>query len=592
MGMVEFMAEQYQRTFIGGMDLLSKDTDIDPTGYQMLINARNRYGYLESVPKSVDLTFNLNGFIQGVYGLGNILLAFCDGRAYYMLIGGTSWLQIPNFQMDAFATYIYACAVPGSTNNYLRQAVPSPSDLTSANAAGGVIQNSEPDFTIAGTPAGVVCQDGSNQPWLIAYDVVNNVATARKLGTYDSWNAQSNAANAQEYVPIGKQMMYMAPILYIVSTDGFSIFRSVSGSPLNFMVNIDTNGNKLATEVLGGANSVSFALDFNEITCITPSTTESGTFIVANSLFVYGVQPSFTSTIFGEPTFTTAFQIQAGVVNQFATTDSNGDFPFIDYEGIKFFNAVQQLKFEGDNDPFSKNISSILVNIVQDFCAAASFDNYNYFGIKTTLGYVMAIYDNLNSKWVGFDINSATISGIKMFAQTNTASARNLYCCTLDNKIHQFFADIDDERECGTLIMKAFISGSYSVYASFVPNSLRAEHATRYMKLQVINGKQDSTITAIEQVDYQRGVYLTKTVNGIISAIQYPVFPPVIPNSKVRTTDVLFPFDRGLRGYKLSPMFVWTGDLKIAVFELETEDASSQQSQAQQAGNMTPVNKL
>ena len=347
------MGEQYQRTFIGGMDLLSKDTDIDPTGYQMLINARNRYGRLEAIKQSTDITLNLNGNIQGIYGVSNILLAFCNGRAYYMLVGGAAWLQIPNFQMDAFARYIYAVAVPGSTNNYLRQAV-AITGTNNPNASAGVINNSTPNFAINGTPAGVICQDGFNQPWFITYDVVNNVATARQLGTYDSWNSDSSAANAQEYVPIGKQMMYMSPILYIVAPDGFSIYRSVSGSPLNFMVNIDTNGNKLPTEALGGAESTSFALDFNEITCITPSTTEAGTFIVGNSVQLYGVQPDLTNTIFGEPTFTTVFQVQAGIVNQFSTTDSNGDFPFIDFDSIAFFNAVQQLKFQGKNDPFSK----------------------------------------------------------------------------------------------------------------------------------------------------------------------------------------------------------------------------------------------
>lgn len=582
------MGEQYQRTFVGGMDLLSKDTDIDPTGYQYLINARNRYGFLEAIPKSVDITYNLNGNIQAIYAVGNIWLAFCSGKAYYMLIDSTSWLPVPNLQLDPFVPYIYAVAVPGSTNNYLRQAFPTSTSNPNPNAGGGVILNSTPEFAFSGTPAGVICQDGENQPWLITYDNVNNNATARPLGTYDSWNSQSNAANAQEYVPIGRQMMYLAPILYVAAPDGFTIYRSVSGSPLNFMVNIDTDGNKLSSEALGGAASVSFAVDFDTINCIIPSTSEASTFLVCTSRFVYGMQPDFTSTIFGEPTFTKAFQVEAGVVNQFSVTDSNGDTPFIDFEGIKFFNATQQLKFEGDNDPFSKNISKVLVNVTQGICAATVFDNYNLFGINTNLGYVMAVYDNTLGKWVGFDINNATISGIKMFAQTVTASKHELSCCTQDNKIHLFYQDPDDKRECGTAVLRAFVSGGYSAYGTFVPNSLRAEHALRYCKVAITNGKQDGDITMIESVDEERGQLMKKEVDGIVSAIAYPVFPPVIPASKDRVKNLIFPLDRGERGYKITPTIVWTSDLLLNVFEISSEDAVTENSQQQQAAGVTP----
>ena len=206
------------------------------------------------------------------------------------------------------------------------------------------------------------------------------------------------------------------------------------------------------------------------------------------------------------------------------------------------------------------------------------------------MGYMTLVYDNLNKQWAGMDITSATISGIKMFALTNTASSHSIFCCTLDNKIHQLLAG--SSRECGTLVMRSFVSGSYSVYATFIPNSLRAEHATRYMKVQVTQGKEDGTLTAIEQVDLKRGQYMTKSVKGAIAGISYPVFPPVIPDNTVRALDVLFPLDRGERGYKISPTLVWTGDMTIDIFELETEDARGNQSQAQQTAGMTPANKL
>lgn len=573
------------------MDMLSKDTEIAEDAYRFGFNIRNRYGYLDAIQKSVEITFNLNGKIQGLYAVGNIWLAFCSGRAYYMPLDGTSWFLIPFLQLDPFVDYIYAQGVTGSTNNYLRQAVPIPAGQTNAgnpNASGGIVKNSSPDFTISGTPAGLICQDGINQPWLITYNAVNNVATARRLGTYNDWSNTGTTANNREYVPIGKQMMFTTDnILYIVAPDGFTIFRSVSGRPLDFMINIDTNGNKLASEDLGGARTTSFAISFDTITCIKPSTTIAGVFLVTSSRFVTGMSPDFTNSIFGEPTFSRQFQLEAGVVNQFSMSDSNGDTPFIDFEGIKFFNAVKQLKFEGSNDPFSKNISEAMKGIVQNVCAADTIDNYNFFGIKTIFGYAMAVYDNLNDKWVGFDINSATVGGIKQFAQTVTSSRHQLACATANNKIHILFADPDDERECGTVQLRSFVSGEYSQYGTFVPSSLRCEHKTTYFKTDITAGKIDGTITAIEQVDEQVGQVSIKNVDGVISGVLYPVRPPVIANSKNRNRNLIFPVDAGLRGYKISPILVWDSDLRIIVFELQTDGASQEQSQQQQVAAFT-----
>ena len=133
-------------------------------------------------------------------------------------------------------------------------------------------------------------QDGINQPWLIQLNELINILTARKLNTYNQWSNVSSGANSREYVPIGKQMMYLNSILFIVAPNGRSIYRSVSGRPLDFMVNIDVDGKKVPSEIIGGAASVSFAADFDEITCITPVATEA--FLLNKLLYLGELLPS------------------------------------------------------------------------------------------------------------------------------------------------------------------------------------------------------------------------------------------------------------------------------------------------------------
>jgi len=72
----------------------------------------------------------------------------------------------------------------------------------------------------------------------------------------------------REYVPVGKQMLWHDGILYVVSPNGKQIFRSVTGRPLDFMVNITPSGDKDPLEAVGGASSVSHSVDFEPITSI------------------------------------------------------------------------------------------------------------------------------------------------------------------------------------------------------------------------------------------------------------------------------------------------------------------------------------
>lgn len=584
------MGEYYQRDFKGGLDLYSKDTDVAINGYVQLINARTRRGAVESINKSLDITYNLNGSFQGLYGVGSVWIAFCAGNAFYMPVGGTQWFQVPFFSMDADVDYIYAQAVPGATNNFLRQAVLTQQvndDGTVSNivnSAGGIIKTTP--LSVQGLPGGIVVQDGSNQPWLLTYDVDNNNVTARVLGNYSQWDNTGTTSNNMEYVPIGRQMMFLNGILFIQAPNGYTVYRSVSGSPLNFMVNVDQNGNKQPTEDLGGASTVSFAMDFDTITCLVPfASSIPDSFILATALNTYCLNLDFNTTIFGEPTFDKQFQLQVGMVNQFCITDSNGDTPIIDFNGVKLFNSVQQLKFRGNNDPRSKNISQLLQGITQNIACCTSFDNCNLFSLNTTQGYLVAVYDNIQQLWVSVDVNESTISGIKMYAQATLPGEQFLACGTQNGRVFLVYGDANDDpsisRECAYLISRAFVSGDYNAYGNFVPGPLTNRHRTNFVKVTVYTPTVDDNFTIQEYVDYERGQILSQPVPAIISGINYPIRPPVMANSKKRTQDIAFTLNQGQDGYKLQYILSWQSDLRLERFDVNSADINKLLAQDQ-----------
>jgi len=97
-----------QKQFSGGSDTLSDPTQISLDGYEWLINGRTRFDYVEPIKKPRILTNAPAGKKQGLYGVGNSLILFCGGLAYYYDLFYDVWHQINGFQMDANVNIIYA----------------------------------------------------------------------------------------------------------------------------------------------------------------------------------------------------------------------------------------------------------------------------------------------------------------------------------------------------------------------------------------------------------------------------------------------------------------------------------------------------
>lgn len=423
-----------QKDFVGGMNVEYDPTKIGANEYPLLFNGRTRYNVVQPIKSPLQITEGIpSGTMQGLYGVGSVLVLFVDGLAYYCEFSTAperdpTFNQIADFVMSSTVSQLYCAVVPASTTNYKRKLVDS------TRISGAV------NFTSigAGSPQCAVVQDGENQPWLIFPD-----ATARQSGGYDGWS-QDN----REYVPIGKHMVYVDGILYIAGYDNIAsstrklnqIFRSVSGRPTDFMVNIDINGNKpTVAEADGGAPCVSNKVDMDDITMLGVVASGSGSILVSTLKNSYFMTPDVNNTIFGEPQFINQYLFPYGATNNFSVVDILGDQAIIGQVGIRSFNAVKQLQNEGNNAPFSAKVQRLFEGITQNVTCATNFDDYAMFSVNTIFGPGVLVYDTVRSAWVGLD-RYRNVGTIKQFAQIKVEGVRRLFFITTDNELFEAFA--------------------------------------------------------------------------------------------------------------------------------------------------------
>lgn len=539
---------EFQQTkFTGGINLFDNESEIKDDEYRLLINGRQRLANPTPIQKSVKLTLPLVGNNQGGIAVGSTLIVFISGRAYYKLINSSAWVRIPSLQMDATARRFWTQAVPKSTRNYVRKrndTLNNPILLTT-------------DFNVAGNPAGVLVQDGLSQPWLIQFDAVTQTFVARETKRYADWSNVSLTADDREYVPIGKQMFMLNEKLYIVAPDGKSIYQSVTGRPLDFMVNVDNDGNKLPAEGFGGAASVSFAFDSDEITHVQ-STNLTDTFVYATARYVRLVTLDYNNTILGEPTYRRSQEIEAGVVNDQSFVDNLGDFAFIDNDGIKSFNAVVNYRVEGRNSIFSLTLNKSVAGIPQtaNQAAAISFDNYSLFYCRTEFGKSIAVYDTLRQKWVSIDVTS--LVDIKQFVVFANGAVQKLYAIA-DDGIYEMFAGT--ERETAQIHLK-----------TLMPDDLKKEHKGATVQPIFKGATSDGDLQVQEYVDEQFSAVQERDIAESTMAMTFPIRFPIGFNSRPNAINNVINFDKGLIGKKLAYVITWNTDASLYAVKITTSE--------------------
>lgn len=571
-----------QRDFGGGMNQIQSEANIADNEYLLLINGRARFGAIEKVPKHVEDITAPVGIKQGLFTIGNVKLLFVAGKAYARIEDTVGWTQIPGFLMSTTANEYWVQDVPASTLDYLRK--------LNVNTNIKAPMNVVTDVNIQGNIAALVIQDGENQPWLIIYNPISQTFTARVSGTFASWQNVTDTLYDREYVPIGRQMMYMNGVLYIVSRDKKSVMRSITGRPLDFMINVDIDGNKASTEALGGASTLSFSFDGDDITCIK-ETDVANSFIYATARNTRIITADYTETLFDEPTFKRTAIIEAGIVNQDSMAQVLNDFVGIDEQGCISFNAVAQFRVEGKFSIFSKNLAKLLNGVKQRYCRMVNFDNYAIFNLDTVMGNVILIYDTLRQVWVSVDITEAI--RIKRFAITVTTTTFRLYAITQDDKLFQMYASTTEVYP-RQLYTKSFVDVS-SNYAGATRMEETIEHKGKSFTPAFEHSTFAGTATLIELVDGELGQY-NVIVNGVdnggrltidlpsnLAGVNYPVIPPVMPSNLSQGDAPSFILVNGKMGRQLSYVLLWDNDATLTEFEVVTTSSMGNLSQKQKA---------
>lgn len=550
----------FQYNFRGGLNRQDDNTKIGEDEYYLLLNGRTRNNTLKPIKLPVELENRPAGLLQGVYSVGTYLLIFVAGRAYYRdLSASTSnFNPINPLVLSATAPVIYMQLVPASTSNFTRQ-------LASANINGDV-NFFNTGLGVTSSPACALVQDGVGQPWVIFGD-----GSCRVTQEYGDWTPSS-----REYVPIGTLMLYQDAILYLLAKDlngrYTQIYRSVSGRPLDFMVNITQQGDKLPTELEGGAQSVSHRVDYDEVTAMQRLDTEDRSFFASTLAASYFVVPIFDRTIFGEPTFSNPSLFSSGTLNQFSFVDILGDRAFVTKTGIRSFNAVLQKKNEGRNAPFSATINSFFEGITQTTSAAITFDNYAMFAVNTVHGAGVMVFDTLTQKFVALDIYTGISGLIKQFAEVSyQGSVPRLFFITTDDKIYEWGAS------SSTAICRFYPR-------EFTTDDPKTEQQCSKIHTIFTNIQASGKVNVSLYVDKN---YCGSSGNSIDSETFMPIVNPrPLPYplyDRSATKNLTFDFANSAKGWKLGMFIEWDFDAELSHFIIESLPSTQEVSQEQQS---------
>jgi hypothetical protein len=551
--------EKSQLSFNGGMNLMENDVGLSDVEYREAFNLINRFGSLDPVKDATEIAKELPGKKQAITSIGNLLIVFKAGQAFYKSPVDSNFQQIADFQLNPEAERLFFEFVPASTVNLKRKLSGTTNNDLNVELS---------SVRVSATPACLLVQDGQNRPFIIYYDPTIGKLTSRRAKNFNEWD-NSESGN-REYVPVGNEMVFHDGILFIVKPDRKGLMRSVTGRPLDFVINVDVGGNKPELE---DDARLDYAIDFNEITAVRPlSSGENPEFLVSTSAPAsYAIGINRLRTIFGEPTFIRRFLFSNNVINQFSFVNVvNGDSVFIEPSvGILSFNASLQLNVESNSSILSQKIASAFEGILQNssFCSAINFDGYAMFSVNTKYGAGILMYDSHTESWCSFLIGS--VSNVKQFTSL-VPYAKELYAITNDDKVFKLFSSTNFLPSY--VNTKRWISGDSRVEQNL-------SHCITTFSTQVLNG----TITASAYVD---GDFVNKTFKPLLKKNVIPepnVSVTILNNTPI--DNVKLPFVRTKIGYKIGYLLSWTGGGKLNGITHVSEKVIMEQSQNQAKQN-------
>lgn len=536
--------------FSGGLYTAQRDASKLPAGsYRISTNIRVQDNVVEPTPSPLDITSGLPaGDIQGGQEMGGWAIVFKQGKAYarYLLADNTIWRRLTGYSLSPLVEDIYTVVVPMAFNTFKR----NNNGITDANIP--QLENSFYNDQGGGIPC-MIAQDGTNQPLIIHPDASGMSFICRKARSYVDWTPEN-----PEYVPIGHQMAWDGQRLHIVLNGRFAyerkrlVGKSVNYRPLDFMVVIDSNGNKVFPEAEGDARMTSYGADFDEITNISVVGNSRPAILLCTRKNIWQMVPDFDNPRFGEPIYQPIFVGSTGVVNQYSMADYGGNTAFISQSGIRAINAVSQNQSEGKNIPLSRNISQLFPeDMAQEKAAAVSFDDLTYYAVNTRYGYGLAVFDTRLEAWVSFDTHPLLSSGVFKFLSIRGPGQRRLIALT---RSHVLILNEGSTYSPGVYI------GDYSDTSDA---TIRRQLQSTQIYLNFVDSPAEGTVSV--------GVFCDEKLTGTVSAgipsacieeVQTLPYPHAEDNSitiSIQTTQALSCFRTGY-------WITWDSAAKLSYF--------------------------
>lgn len=608
--MCNFIAEYNQSSFVGGMNLLADDTRLGTNMYRVGFNLRNRFDVLSPVPSSVQDLEAPPGIKQECVSFGQYVILFAAGKAYYRYYNEQGWTPISGFSMDPKAPRYWTCEVPLATTNYGRISISaldsSGNPIAVANQGAGIINVNS--IAAAGNIPGLLVQDNLHQPQFIFISPNNGTIQCRTTQTYQQWTFTISSSSdsppynvtvdKREYVPIGNVMCWNNGVLYIASQDGYSIYRSVTGRPLDFVVNVtadDATGNG-GGQKGGDATTTSYSVGVGGITCLR--SISSGSILVTAGNSNFSVAQNTTPnapTIFGEYTFIRTFLFNATCLSDRAIFDSVGDTRFISLTGIRSFNAVEQTQNEGRNSAFSSAVQGAFGDItatgqnaiIQSASAAAAilYNDCEYYAVQTIFGPSILVYDTVIGSWASFDLQQTGGKAVKMLVKIEL-DILALFAVTVDDNIYQLYASPTK------FDTAAFITPSVSSTLLYANYNIKLNNPKTEIKPTAFRVSMNAST---ESTDYELTTFVNnrltvlgtkkQTVPYAVPAAEYDG-PYVIPYVNTQLNNLRFDLSGCKQGWKVYFLFTWT-DGYVVQFSVEAADLTPGQSLSTQASKST-----
>lgn len=582
-----------QSSFVGGMNLLGDDSRLQPNQYRVGFDMTNRFDELDLMAESILDPSTPPGIMQESATFGNFIVLFVSGKAFYRHYTQLGWIQIPGFAMSVDAPRYWSVVIPVATTNYVRIAVAGLVNTNTSNPQAG-IQLSNIAGAAGGNLPGLLVQDNINQPQFIFINGSTQQPTCRITQTFDQWritfigadnavvavDTDGNVQDFREYVPIGNTMAWANGILMIASQDGQIIYRSVSGRPLDFVVNVPA---KLADNtttppytLFGGGDvlTTAYSVGVGGISCIRPLST--GGWFVAASNANFAVTLNTTqnaTTIYGEYTFLRQFLFNSNCLSDRGILDTIGDTRFVDLSGVRSFNAIEQAQNEGRNSVFTSNIQKAFNGITQstDKVAAILFDNYEMYAMNTIFGYAIAKYDTVNGCWVAFDRLQTNGKAIKMLFKLEI-DVQRLYAITEDNKLYNLYAGT--KATVGTVRTVGVCANMLYANENIKMNNPDTEVQLRDCRIVMNNITTDVELSFTPYVNNRltRQPSVEKSVTykeaTIISSL-----PTDLPDVNTQLQNLLFPTPNCGQGWKVFGIISWNAGT-ITQYSMDLNNAT------------------